>query len=306
MSVNTQINYELLCNFKLNNYKTNYLKKKKLIHVLLTFQNHKNNNNYKLTQKLKLILILKNLRHKDYHLIQIKNVLLFFIIEFSTIYRQPNLPYTQIQSQIAPHLTIEIKNIKTPLIENQAPKNLKELFDQCVSQLYRENKIKGNLQKQNKYNCNRDHQGQFLLTSESNDVQFSKLDIKTLTERFFLNPHFIKMIEAQIFDIKCCNFKACIYNQRQLLQQFDSVQNKDEIKQAHLPKRSLTFRQDNRSKSVGKNEDYKLQYQFLQQEIQRLEKEIISTYNKSTIQELKLQLREVRDKLAEIQCKILN
>ncbi|CAK82122.1 unnamed protein product (macronuclear) [Paramecium tetraurelia] len=221
--------------------------------------------------------------------------------------RQPILPITQKQSQLAPHLTIEIKNIRTPLMESQAPKNLKELFDQCVAQLYRENKIKGNFQKQNKQNCNRDHQGQFLLTQESNDISFSKLDIKTLTERFFLNPHFIKMVEAQIFDIKCCNFKACIYNQRQIQQQIDSGLYKEEIQQTQLPKRSLTFRQDNRSKSVGKNEDYKLQYQYLYQEIQRLEKEIVSTStNRFTVQELKLQLREAKEKLVEIQSKILN
>ncbi|CAD8147128.1 unnamed protein product [Paramecium pentaurelia] len=228
--------------------------------------------------------------------------------QFTTISRQPILPITQKQSQYAPHLTIEIKNIRTPLIENQTPKNLKELFEQCVAQLYRENKIKGNFQKQNKQNCNRDHQGQFLLTQESNDVQFSKLDIKTLTERFFLNPHFIKMVEAQIFDVKCCNYKACIYNQRQIQLQFDSVQQKEEIHQTHLQKRSLTFRQqDNRSKSVGKNEDYKLQYQYLYQEIQRLEKEIVSTStNRFTVQELKFQLKEAKDKLVEIQSKILN
>ena len=54
---------------------------------------------------------------------------LYRILEFTTISRQPILPITQKQSQIAPHLTIEIKNIKTPLMETQVPKNLKELFD---------------------------------------------------------------------------------------------------------------------------------------------------------------------------------
>lgn len=33
---------------------------------------------------------------------------------------------------MAPHLTIEIKNIKTPLMEYHEPKNLKELFEECV------------------------------------------------------------------------------------------------------------------------------------------------------------------------------
>ncbi|CAD8138196.1 unnamed protein product [Paramecium octaurelia] len=228
--------------------------------------------------------------------------------QFSITQRQPLLPQTAKQSQRAPHLTIEIKNIRTPLLEQQDPKNLKELFDQCVQQLYRDNCMKGNHIKKNRQSCSRDHSGQFQLAEEEKDVIFSKLNIKTLTEKFFLNPHFIRMIEAQIFDIKCCNNVACLYNIREPQQTTEVLQNQNESKVLQIPKKISQFRQDHRSKSVGRHDDQKLQYQYLFADVLRLERELCGTpkQNKTRYIELSNQLKDARDKLYQLQCKILN
>ncbi|CAD8057491.1 unnamed protein product [Paramecium sonneborni] len=228
--------------------------------------------------------------------------------QFSVTQRQPLVPQTTKLMQVAPHLTIEIKNIKTPLIEQQDPKNLKELFDQCVQQLYRDNQMRGNHIKKNKQICSRDHSGQFQLCEDDKDITFSKLDIKTLTEKFFLNPHFLKMIEAQIFDIKCCNNKACLYNYKQSQISSEPQHNQNESKLLEIPKKIPQFRKDHRSKSVGRKDDLKLQYQYLFADVLRLERELCATpkQNKNRQIELKSQLKDVREKLYQLQCKILN
>ncbi|CAD8131987.1 unnamed protein product [Paramecium octaurelia] len=228
--------------------------------------------------------------------------------QFNITQRQALQPQTTKQMQLAPHLTIEIKNIKTPLLEHQDPKNLKELFQQCVQQISRENQMRGNHIKKNKQMCSRDFSGQFHISEDQKDDNFSKLDIKTLTEKFFLNPQFFKMIEAQLFDVKCCNNKACLYNfkQSQLSSEAQQIQNESKILQ--IPKKIPQFRSDHRSRSVGRQDDLKLQYQYLFADVLRLERELCATpkQNKNRQIELKSQLKDIREKLYQLQCKILN
>ncbi|CAK84938.1 unnamed protein product (macronuclear) [Paramecium tetraurelia] len=235
-------------------------------------------------------------------------LLIDFYLELNITQRQALQPQTTKQMQLAPHLTIEIKNIKTPLLEHQDPKNLKELFQQCVQQISRENQMRGNHIKKNKQMCSRDHSGQFNISEDQKDDIFSKLDIKTLTEKFFLNPQFFKMIEAQIFDVKCCNNKACLYNfkQSQLSSEPQQIQNESKIFQ--IPKKIPQFRSDHRSRSVGRQDDLKLQYQYLFADVLRLERELCATpkQNKNRQIELKSQLKDIREKLYQLQCRILN
>ncbi|CAK56327.1 unnamed protein product (macronuclear) [Paramecium tetraurelia] len=225
----------------------------------------------------------------------------YFICIQNLVLLRDNLYYLKL-------LNRQIKNIRTPLLEQQDPKNLKELFDQCVQQLYRDNCMKGNHIKKNKQSCSRDHSGQFQLAEEEKDVTFSKLNIKTLTEKFFLSPHFIRMIEAQIFDIKCCNNMACLYNLREPQQCTEILQNQNESKVSQIPKKIPQFRQDHRSKSVGRHDDLKLQYQYLFADVLRLERELCGTpkQNKSRYIELSNQLKDAREKLYQLQCRILN
>ncbi|CAD8150352.1 unnamed protein product [Paramecium pentaurelia] len=264
----------------------NFLKTQKQEQLLNQVKNEGLNDIIKKNEPLKLI----NRQPKD---------------QYSITQRQPLLPQTTKQLQIAPHLTIEIKNIKTPLLEQQDPQNLKELFDQCVQQLYRDICLKGNHNKKYKKICNRAHSGQIQLCEEDKDVTFSKLDIKTLTEKFFLNPQFIKMIEAQIFDIKCCNNMACLYKPQQS-KEIQQIQNESKV--LKIPKKIPQFRQDHRSKSVCRQDDLKLQYQYLFADVLRLERELCGTpkQNKNRYIELNNQLKDARDKLYQLQCKILN
>lgn len=44
--------------------------------------------------------------------------------------------------------------------------------------------MRGNYIKKNKQICSRDCSGQFQICEEEKDVTFSKLDIKTLTEKY--------------------------------------------------------------------------------------------------------------------------
>ncbi|KAM3137196.1 hypothetical protein pb186bvf_010742 [Paramecium bursaria] len=206
-----------------------------------------------------------------------------------------------------PHLTILIKNLRSPITDQKPPEDLRELFRDCVKQLFRDLQLKG-IQRNKDFDKYKLQEPK--LTEDDKSLKLSILDLRTLQEKFFYHPHFIRMVEAQIFQLKCCSNQNCLYNFKKIEQ---NVHPESEVslyfrKQSQQRERP-SFKEQlkpNYSFSLGKSDgieiillDKTLQKRQVFAEIIQLEREICTTpiSQRKKLTQLQSQLKSAKQQL---------